>query len=82
MAVISFHSLEDRIVKQFLKRYSEPVAMPKWAMIKQKDLPIPPLVLLGKGHKPGDKEIGHNPRARSARLRVAERTASVWTGNE
>ena len=82
MAVISFHSLEDRIVKQFFKRYSEPVVMPKWAMIKQKDLPVPPLVLLGKGHKPSDKEVKLNPRARSARLRVAERSASVWVGNE
>ena len=82
IAIISFHSLEDRIVKQFFKRYSQNIHVPKWAIIKESELPVPPLAIVGKAQKPADKEIALNPRARSARLRVAKRTASIWVDSE
>ncbi|HSX59764.1 MAG TPA: 16S rRNA (cytosine(1402)-N(4))-methyltransferase RsmH [Tahibacter sp.] len=71
LAVISFHSLEDRIVKQFIRAQSQPPP-------SRRGLPPPvhaPLTLraLGSAHLPGAEEIERNPRARSAVLRVAER---------
>ncbi|MGA7801767.1 MAG: 16S rRNA (cytosine(1402)-N(4))-methyltransferase RsmH [Gammaproteobacteria bacterium] len=74
LAVISFHSLEDRIVKRFMRREAQGEPIPA-------DLPIrgmPPagrLRLVGKAVKPGVDEIADNPRARSAVLRIAERAA-------
>jgi 16S rRNA (cytosine1402-N4)-methyltransferase len=77
IVVISFHSLEDRTAKQFFRRYSQPFGgdprlsrMP----IATKALPVPPLRLVGRALRPDAKEVAANPRARSARLRVAERT--------
>jgi 16S rRNA (cytosine1402-N4)-methyltransferase len=72
LVVISFHSLEDRIVKQFMRRHS--LADPMYAGLPH----IPPharpkLRLVGRQLAPGDDEAARNPRARSARLRVAER---------
>ena len=78
LAVISFHSLEDRIVKQFLRKNSQPEPLPRWAILKEDQRPVPPLSLVGKAIVPTPKEVALNPRARSARLRVAQRTASVW----
>ncbi|KPN72080.1 16S rRNA (cytosine(1402)-N(4))-methyltransferase RsmH [Neisseria sp. 83E34] len=78
LAVIAFHSLEDRIVKQFIKQYSTHAPLPKWAAIREADLPQPPLKAIGKAVKPSDEEIRMNPRARSAVLRVAERTSGVF----
>jgi 16S rRNA (cytosine1402-N4)-methyltransferase len=72
LAVISFHSLEDRMVKQFMRRHS--LADPMYAGLP--DMPPharPKLRLVGKAIEAGDNEISLNPRARSARLRVAER---------
>ncbi|MGO9514539.1 MAG: 16S rRNA (cytosine(1402)-N(4))-methyltransferase RsmH [Steroidobacteraceae bacterium] len=72
LAVISFHSLEDRMVKQFLRRHSLPD--PMYAGLP--DVPEharPQLKLVGKSIQPQPQEIARNPRARSARLRVAER---------
>ena len=77
MAVISFHSLEDRIVKQFLARASQPYAgNPALARlaIRTDSLPGAPLSLVGRAMKPADAEIARNPRARSAVMRVASRT--------
>lgn len=73
MAVISFHSLEDRPVKQFIAQHSRHSA--DWARLPLTDAQLPPLALrdLGK-QKPSTHEIEHNPRARSAILRVAEKT--------
>ena len=70
LVVISFHSLEDRIVKQFIARHSKevydrraPFALPK------------PMALRSVGRvMPGEAEVAANPRARSAVMRVAERT--------
>ena len=76
--MISFHSLEDRIVKQFLARASQPYAGdPALARlaIRADALPGAPLALVGRAVKPADAEIARNPRARSAVLRIAERTA-------
>lgn len=74
LAVIAFHSLEDRIVKQFMKRYATREQPPKWALVREADLPQPPLKLAGKAQKASEAEVAANPRARSAVLRVAERT--------
>ncbi len=79
LAVIAFHSLEDRIVKQFVKKYSQPPPLPRWAAVKEADLPLPPLKAVGKAIKPGVEETASNPRARSAVLRVAERTGGEIT---
>jgi 16S rRNA (cytosine1402-N4)-methyltransferase len=71
LAVISFHSLEDRMVKQFLRAESQ-------APPARRSAPPPPSVslrlkLVGAAQFPGTAEIARNPRARSAVLRVAER---------
>ncbi len=77
LAIISFHSLEDRSVKQFFRRhalaYGGDVRLARLA-IATRTLPVPPLKLIGRAIRPGDAEIAANPRARSAHLRVAERT--------
>lgn len=72
LAVISFHSLEDRIVKRFMRDEERggPLGDPRW--------PLPSsgaarLKRIGKAVMPGDEETSENPRARSAVLRVAER---------
>jgi 16S rRNA (cytosine1402-N4)-methyltransferase len=78
MAVISFHSLEDRIVKRFFARASQPFAGNAAAArlsIRSAELPPVALALVGRAIKPSDAEIARNPRSRSAILRVAERTA-------
>ncbi|WP_455228028.1 16S rRNA (cytosine(1402)-N(4))-methyltransferase RsmH [Kingella denitrificans] len=74
LAVIAFHSLEDRIVKQFMREHSTHAPLPKWAAVREADLPKPPLKIVGKPIKAGAEELNYNPRARSAILRVAERT--------
>ena len=72
LAVISFHSLEDRMVKQFMRRHS--LADPMYAGLP--DIPVharPKLALVGKSIEPDANESSRNPRSRSARLRVAVR---------
>jgi 16S rRNA (cytosine1402-N4)-methyltransferase len=75
LAVISFHSLEDRIVKTFIARHSR----------EEVDRRVPfaqarPLMLDAIGRvKPSDAEVSGNPRSRSAVLRVAERTQVPWS---
>jgi 16S rRNA (cytosine1402-N4)-methyltransferase len=72
LAVISFHSLEDRMVKQFMRRHS--LADPMYAGLP--NIPVharPKLRLVGKAIAADDNEISLNPRSRSAHLRVAER---------
>ena len=78
LAVIAFHSLEDRIVKQFIRRHSRPVPLPKWVMVRESERPEPPLREIGKAQRASAAEIAANPRARSAVLRVAERTAGEF----
>jgi len=77
LAVISFHSLEDRIVKRFFASASQPFGGdPRLARlpIRTSALPGAPLKLVGRAIRPSEREIAANPRARSATLRVAERT--------
>ena len=76
LAVISFHSLEDRPVKRFLKACSTD-NLPPDLPIRARDLPQPPLRLAGKAVRASEAEIAANPRARSATLRAAERTGAV-----
>lgn len=78
LAVISFHSLEDRIVKQYLRDVSSEEKLPQWAMVRAQDMAKPPISLTGKAIRAGDEEVRENPRARSAIMRVAERTAAPW----
>ncbi|MGE5622326.1 MAG: 16S rRNA (cytosine(1402)-N(4))-methyltransferase RsmH [Bacillota bacterium] len=74
LAVISFHSLEDRIVKRFMASKASAPQPDRRLPIRAVDLPQPDLKLLAKV-KPGDAEVAENPRARSAIMRVAERIA-------
>jgi 16S rRNA (cytosine1402-N4)-methyltransferase len=73
LAVISFHSLEDRIVKRFLRDAANPPQPPKGVPVRAADLPAPTLRLVGKPIRASETEIARNPRARSAVLRVAEK---------
>ena len=75
LAVISFHSLEDRIVKRFMRAEQDRDDLPANFPVRAKDLPQPRLVSVGRAIRPGEAEVKRNPRSRSAVLRVAERTA-------
>jgi 16S rRNA (cytosine1402-N4)-methyltransferase len=81
IVVISFHSLEDRTVKTFFRRHTQPfggdVRLSRMA-IATRSLPVPPLKLVGRAIRPHESEVLLNPRARSARLRAAERTAGPF----
>ena len=73
LVVISFHSLEDRIVKRFMRDEASTDRLPKNLPLRSVDLPQPHLRLVGKPVKAGDEELASNPRARSAVMRVAEK---------
>ena len=73
LVAISFHSLEDRIIKRFLREQAQP-RLPKRLPLRAAELPQPKLKLIGKLQRPAAAEIAANPRARSAVMRVAERT--------
>lgn len=77
LAVISFHSLEDRIVKQFLQANAK-VDVPRGLPLRDKDLPSSALQIISRV-KPSDIEIQENPRARSAIMRVAQKRLGVST---
>jgi 16S rRNA (cytosine1402-N4)-methyltransferase len=70
LAVISFHSLEDRIVKQFIRGA---VAQPVRRGLPPPDVAPPDLIGVGKAVFAGEDEVAANPRARSAVLRIAEK---------
>ncbi|KAG0164457.1 hypothetical protein DFQ28_006117 [Apophysomyces sp. BC1034] len=72
LVVISFHSLEDRIVKRFLQSHARAPAVDRRVPIRAADLPSPPLRIIGRVFA-SDAEVAANPRARSAVMRVAER---------
>jgi 16S rRNA (cytosine1402-N4)-methyltransferase len=76
LVVISFHSLEDRIVKRFMRDNSRPPALPKGLAVREAERPRPKLRLIGKPVRPGARELADNPRSRSAILRVAELLAT------
>jgi 16S rRNA (cytosine1402-N4)-methyltransferase len=73
LAVVSFHSLEDRIVKNFIRDRSTADRLPRGVPVRAKDLPRPQLRAVGRAIKPSPAEVSRNPRARSAVLRVAEK---------
>lgn len=72
LVVISFHSLEDRIVKRFMRRESRGPELPKGVPVRAQEV-RGRLRILGKPRRPSEAEVRINPRARSAILRVAER---------
>ena len=73
LAVISFHSLEDRLVKHFLRTEAKGIELPLELPVRAYDTHAR-LRLVGKATRASDEETRRNPRARSAVLRVAERT--------
>ncbi len=73
LVVISFHSLEDRIVKRFLKSHSRAPSIPRGLPVMDNQLFVPDYKLVGKPIKPSKGEIAVNVRSRSAIMRVAER---------
>ncbi|MCE1241605.1 16S rRNA (cytosine(1402)-N(4))-methyltransferase RsmH [Oryzomicrobium sp.] len=76
LAVISFHSLEDRIVKRFMKAEANPDDLPKNLPLTAAQLPQPRLKIVGKPVKASAAEVAANPRSRSAVMRVAEKLAA------
>ena len=77
LAIITFHSLEDRLVKEFFRRHAHAYGADERIArlaIAEANLPLPPLKAVGRGIRPSALELHANPRARSAHLRVAERT--------
>lgn len=86
LAVVSFHSLEDRIVKTFLAERSGRAPSPSRhhpAAIAPIAAPAPTFRLIAGAQRPSDAETAANPRARSATLRAAERTdAPAWNDAE
>ena len=74
LVVISFHSLEDRIVKRFMQAQSAAPAVDRRLPIRAVDLPSAPMKIIGRVFASA-AEVAANPRARSAVMRVAERVA-------
>jgi 16S rRNA (cytosine1402-N4)-methyltransferase len=74
LSVISFHSLEDRMVKRFIRRHSQGDSVPHGLPITEAEInKSRKLKAMSKAMKPSDAELEQNPRARSSVLRVAER---------
>ncbi|HCA26495.1 MAG TPA: 16S rRNA (cytosine(1402)-N(4))-methyltransferase [Betaproteobacteria bacterium] len=73
LVVISFHSLEDRIVKHFMRDMAKPNDMPDKLPLRANELAPPKMRLIGKRVRPSATEVSANARARSAVMRVAER---------
>ena len=74
LVVISFHSLEDRIVKRFMRDMAEGDKLPRGVPIRASEVPQGRLHLIGKAVRATGAEVRANPRARSAVMRVAERS--------
>lgn len=77
LVVISFHSLEDRIVKRFMRFHHKNDHLPRWAMVRNSQLPAPLFEKVDPMRRASDQEIASNPRARSAVLRVARRSGVI-----
>lgn len=77
LAVISFHSLEDRIVKRFIRSQQDRDVLPDKFPVRAADLPPSRMIAIGKPVRASAAEIKANARARSAVLRVAERTEAA-----
>ena len=74
LVVISFHSLEDRIVKHFMRDMAQGDKLPRNVPIRASEVPQGRLHLIGKATRATGAEVLANPRARSAVMRVAERS--------
>ncbi|KEQ16767.1 16S rRNA (cytosine(1402)-N(4))-methyltransferase RsmH [Endozoicomonas numazuensis] len=72
LVVISFHSLEDRIAKRFIRKQAKGDELPRWMPVTEDQL-NKRLRPIGKAIKPGEQEVKANPRARSAVMRIAEK---------
>ena len=77
LAVISFHSLEDRMVKRFLRAEAKGEELPPEIPVLASEIKLGRLQLVGRAIHATEAEIARNPRARSAVLRVAERRAAA-----
>lgn len=76
LVVISFHSLEDRLVKQFMKKHSQGKKVPRGLPISEEELQKgKKLMLIGRKQKPSKEEVDENVRSRSSVMRVAQRLA-------
>ncbi len=73
LAVIAFHSLEDRIVKRFLQNAAKADHLPSKLPIRANEVNVATLRIIGKPVRASDAEVSANPRARSAIMRTAER---------
>lgn len=73
LAVISFHSLEDRIVKRFMRDMAEGDKLPRDVPIRAAEVPQGRVRLVGRAVRATEAEVNANPRARSAVMRMAER---------
>ena len=73
LVVISFHSLEDRIVKKFTKFKMETDVIPKYIPIRASEIKLSSVKKIGKLITPSKEEIKLNPRSRSAKLRIIEK---------
>ncbi len=76
LVVISFHSLEDRMVKQFMRKAASTDELPRGVPLREKDvqrLSKQTLRVIGRAIRPGELEVAENARARSAVMRVAEK---------
>ncbi len=80
LVVLSFHSLEDRLVKRFMRALAQP-RLPRELPLRASEMPQPPLTIVGRPQRPAARETAANPRSRSAVLRVAERTAAPLDPN-
>ena len=79
LAVVSFHSLEDRIVKNFLRERSGNLPGGSRHLPERQDGPAPTFIDVSKAIGPGEAEVLANPRARSSKLRAATRSeAPAW----
>ncbi len=74
LAVISFHSLEDRIVKRFMREAAAGASVLRRLPLRTHEMPQPRMRLIGRAQRANADEVARNPRSRSATLRVAERT--------
>jgi len=74
LAVISFHSLEDRIVKRFMRDMAEGDKLPRDVPIRASEVPQGRMRLVGRAVRATEAEVNANPRSRSAVMRVAERS--------
>lgn len=80
LVAISFHSLEDRVVKQFIAKHTKSDVFPHLLPIKHSQMQQPLLRKVGKALKPTEQEIAHNVRARSAVMRIAEKVPGAMHG--